>query len=388
MSYPRGLRLHMKKLLLLAACIISVLAATAQTCTLTGAGTVNWATDGTGLVCSEGGSPVGKTTVVIPAGMTLVFNDNDDTWAGTTIEVNGVMEITANPVVYASIRVKDGGSLALVGKLAIGTTPPAGEECDYSLLIDGGGSVTVGSNAADRLSICGKDVMKGAAGGQCNDCGGTNSGQCPYDGKPYCEPTGGFTGPSGYDDDGYDASLPVTLLYFKAMDSDEAVSLQWATTMEENFYKFLVQRSSDGLTFENIAEVEGRGFNIYETESRYSFLDEAPLLGMNYYRLKAVDLDNSYEYSPVKVVKMSGSKKFAVYPNPSNGLAIAFRANFSPQENDRIFLIDQLGVEVFSEVATSNENTIVFESALKPGVYMLRYVSRDFEQVSRVVITR
>jgi len=379
----------MKKLLPLAACFISVFPATAQTCTLTGTGTIVWPTNGTGLVCMEdGGTPVGKTTLVIPAGLTVVFDNNEDTWTGAVIEVQGVLQITANPVIKASIRVKDGGSLDLVGKLSIGTTPPAGEECGYSLLVDAGGTVTVGSNAADRLSICGADIMKGAAGGQCNDCGGTNSGQCPYNGKPYCQPAGGFTGPSGYDDDGYDASLPVKLLFFDAIALEGMISVQWATSMEENFYQFLVQRSSDGLTFEDIGAVEGQGFNIYDIESKYSFLDEAPLLGMNYYRLKAVDLDNSYEYSAVKAVKMNGPKRFTVYPNPSNGVAISFRTNFSVQESDRIFLIDQLGEEVFSAMTTSNEHTIVFENALKPGVYMLRYVSQGFEQVSRVVVTR
>ena len=83
---------------------------------------------------------------------------------------------------------------------------------------------------------------------------------------------------------------------------------------------------------------------------------------------------------------MSGSKKLAVYPNPSNGERISFRANFHYQESDRIVLIDQLGVEVFNRLAANMENHILFPNVLQPGIYMLRYTSKDFEQVARVVV--
>lgn len=374
----------MKKLSLITAICFAVFTAHAQTCTVTGGNPLNWSNNGAAVACAEGGNALGKTTLVIPFGMTVIFNDNTDTWTGTTIEIYGVLQIAANPVINSNVRVKNGGVLDLLGKLSLGTNTPS---CNYSLIVESGGTVTVGPTAADRLAICGVDVMRGGGLGACNDCGGTFSGQCPYDGKPYCQPPGGFTGPTAYDESGYNPSLPVELLYFNAVGTNEVVSLAWATTMEENFSEFIIQRSADGMLYEDIGNVQGQGFNIYDIESKYSFVDEAPFLGTNYYRLKAVDLDNSHEFSEVKAVRMNGSKKLAVYPNPSNGESISFRLNFSAQESDRIYLIDQLGVEILNDLATSMENTIVFHQVLKPGVYMLRYVSRDFEQVTRVVVT-
>lgn len=376
----------MKKLLLLATFFVSSLAA-AQTCTVTGASPYNWPASSASVSCSEGGNASGASVVVIPFGMTVIFDTNTDTWTGTRIEVYGTMRVTANPVVYANLRVKAGGLLDLVGKLSLGMSDPS---CNYNLIVDAGGTVTVGASASDRLSICGVDIMRGGGLGSCNNCGGTYSGRCPYspENKPYCQPPGGFTGPAAYGQFGYDESLPVELLYFHVDLSGEAIALKWATIVEENFHKFFIQRSADGLTFEDIGEVEGQGFNIYDVESKYSFVDEAPILGTNYYRLKAVDVDNSYEYFQVKAARVKGSKKIAVYPNPSNGETIAFRANFNYDESDRIILIDQLGVEVFNGMASIVGNKIIFPNALQPGVYMLRYISRDSDQVSRVVVKR
>ena len=371
----------MKKLLLLATLFVSSSAA-AQVCTVTGTSPYNWPGNGSSVSCAEGGNPSTATVLVIPAGMTVIFDNSVDTWTGTRIEIYGTMRVTANPVVYASVTVKSGGLLDLQGKLSLGEAATPG--CDYDVVLDGGGRTILGGNSAERLTICGSVIMKGSGG--CNNCSGTFSSQCAYNDEPYCQPNGGFVGPLAFSKDGYNASLPVKLLYFNADASDETVSLKWATIVEENFYKFVVQRSGDGLMFEDIGKVAGQGFNIYEIESKYSFIDEAPTLGMNYYRLKAVDLDNSNEYSTVQAVQIQGPKKLAVYPNPSNGERIAFRSNFGYQESDRIIIIDQLGVEVFSGLASATESTITFQNPLQPGVYMLRYIAKDVEHVTRVVV--
>ena len=85
--------------------------------------------------------------------------------------------------------------------------------------------------------------------------------------------------------------LPVKITYFYATLRSSVVELRWATIMEENFQKFIVQRSSNGIEFEDLGMLPGRGFDIYDIESKYSFEDDNPFVGFNYYRLKAVDLD-------------------------------------------------------------------------------------------------
>lgn len=371
----------MKKLLLIVAFSLPA-AAIAQTCTVTGSSPLNWPTNGSGVVCAEGGNAVGKTTVVIPSGMTVVFNNAADTWTGTRIEIFGTMQVTANATLYSSITVKSGGLLHLQAKLALGEATP---ECNYDVRIGDGGTVLVDETAADRLVVCGTVLMKGL--GACNTCGGTLSGACAWNGDPYCEPVGGFQGPLAYDKNGYNASLPVKLLSFHAKASDnETVSLTWATNVEENFLKFVIQHSSDGVTFEKIGEVAGQGFNIYNIESRYSFSHDTPLLGWNYYRLKAVDLDNSFEYFQVKGARVQGSPKVEVYPNPSAGKEIIYHTNFSPSESARVVLLNQFGVEVHNAAASTSENIIPLPETLPAGVYLLRYLTNDVQQTVKVLV--
>lgn len=82
--------------------------------------------------------------------------------------------------------------------------------------------------------------------------------------------------------------LPVNLLFFEGSVLKRKVLLTWATSMEENFNRFSVERSTDGDVFSEIGSVQGIG----ETGMRndYSFEDISPVSGRMYCRLKAVDL--------------------------------------------------------------------------------------------------
>jgi len=351
-------------------------AAFSQTCTLSG-GPISW-DNASPPACNEGGNAntPGKTVLVIPAGVTVNFDDNTDTWTGTRIEVYGTLNVSKNIALQASIAVFNGGLFVISGKVDLGS----GGGCPYTITIYTGGTVDVGSTGSDRLSICGVNLMNGNDP-QCNPCS-----VCAYNGHPYCEPAGGFTGPLGYSETGYNGTLPVRLLYFTATLQDTKVNLNWATTAEEDFGKFIVERSSGGIDFEAVGEVPGMGRNIYDIQSTYEFIDRAPLLGFNYYRLKAVDLDSKYEYFGVVVVKLSGAKQVSVYPNPASGKSISFDINFNPTEGDQVMFINSLGIELRRQLVSEFENEIAFDNDLSPGVYLLKYLSHDFESTSRVMV--
>ncbi len=98
------------------------------------------------------------------------------------------------------------------------------------------------------------------------------------------------------------SSLPVELTHFKARKAESQVVLDWATASETNNSHFLVQRKT-GDAWQALGRVEGHGTS---TEARhYTFTDDKPQEGANYYRLKQVDFDGSTEYSKIKSVKFS-----------------------------------------------------------------------------------
>lgn len=106
--------------------------------------------------------------------------------------------------------------------------------------------------------------------------------------------------------------LPITLYSFTARSTERAIDLEWITTNEQDNEKFLIERSTDGRSFSVIGEVPGAG----TTEDRqvYTFTDKSPLRGPNYYRLKQIDYDGTFDYSPIETATFAVAGKVTVYP--------------------------------------------------------------------------
>ena len=112
--------------------------------------------------------------------------------------------------------------------------------------------------------------------------------------------------------------LPIILSDFSVAKSEHTVVLNWETASEINSDYFEVQRSTDGYHYQTITMVAAA--NNSSSTLNYSTVDQDPTNGLNFYRLKQVDLDGSYTYSDVRTITLeSASSDLAVYPNPSTG---------------------------------------------------------------------
>jgi hypothetical protein len=110
--------------------------------------------------------------------------------------------------------------------------------------------------------------------------------------------------------------LPVELVNFVAYPQGRSVILEWQTASERNNSHFLVERSADGRSFAAIAQVAGAGSG--SQFRNYQSIDLHPLRGLNYYRLRQVDFDGQFEFSPVRVVDFIGkAPEMAVFPVPA-----------------------------------------------------------------------
>jgi hypothetical protein len=113
-----------------------------------------------------------------------------------------------------------------------------------------------------------------------------------------------------------DSALKVSLDKFSGKSIGEEVQLEWRTLTEINNSHFEVQRSSDGVHFQTIGNVQGSGNSTKPEE--YEFIDKNPLVNVNYYRLKQVDFDGKASTSPIVAVKVSGGgSELSVYANKS-----------------------------------------------------------------------
>jgi hypothetical protein len=177
------------------------------------------------------------------------------------------------------------------------------------------------------------------------------------------------------------AVLPIKLISFVAVRSGKSIRLTWVTAMEKNFSHFQLERASENLNFIPLENIEGKGS--LEATTSYGCEDKSPQTGKNYYRLKSIDYDGSFEYSPVALVDFKSDKQVMVYPNPALGGNINIRTNFSPQEGDRVEIYNNLGLKLMEFEIMTNENALPFNSTIKQGSYLLRYISRAHTQVIR-----
>lgn len=118
-------------------------------------------------------------------------------------------------------------------------------------------------------------------------------------------------------------TLPVTLQSFSAVRQNEAVKVSWTTATESDIKNYTVERSLDARTYTDLRTVSS-----YNTPgSNYQVTDERPLPGLSYYRLKILEEDGQFKYSPVVSVFLSTASDMRISPSPWSGGSELFIAN-------------------------------------------------------------
>jgi hypothetical protein len=111
--------------------------------------------------------------------------------------------------------------------------------------------------------------------------------------------------------------LPIELLDFFLEYKENYVEVNWSTLSEINNDHFDIQRSIDTDSWESIGIVSGAGNS--NSRNNYYFIDEKPFTGTSFYRIKQLDYDGKWTYSPTAVMEINNPHSFAVktYPNPA-----------------------------------------------------------------------
>jgi hypothetical protein len=112
-------------------------------------------------------------------------------------------------------------------------------------------------------------------------------------------------------------ALPIGTASFTARSQQHAVNLEWTTATEQNSSYFTIERSQDGLNWNNIGQVTAAGNS--QDLLQYNYVDQKPITGANYYRLQEVAADGSSAYSPIRNVDFAGAAAtISWYPNPTH----------------------------------------------------------------------
>jgi hypothetical protein len=161
--------------------------------------------------------------------------------------------------------------------------------------------------------------------------------------------------------------LPIELSLFEAKASQKAVLLTWKTESEKDNATFNIEHSTDGKDFKNIGQVKGQGTT--NAAHTYTFDHTTPSVKTNYYRLKQVDFNGTFTYSPVRTVvfEPNGKDKLLI----KNALvrdALDIETNDNAATTIRIF--NTFGQQVMTLKGQGTQHISV--GSLPVGLYIIR----------------
>ncbi len=163
--------------------------------------------------------------------------------------------------------------------------------------------------------------------------------------------------------------VPVTWLYIKAqlLTTDNTI-IQWATAQETNSLLFDIEWSINGVNFVKIGSLAAKGNS--SIVSTYNYIHTKAANGINYYRIKQMDVDGKFKYSEIVKVFQKQKGTLTIYPNPATTL---IQLDFSGKEKTVLIAIfDAQGKQI---IQTSIQNTSPLKlnvQALPTGKYFLQ----------------
>jgi predicted esterase len=174
-------------------------------------------------------------------------------------------------------------------------------------------------------------------------------------------------------------TLPLTWENVTAFAKGNTVSLEWQVSNEQQVKNYEVEKSNNGADWISIANIKPQAGQGRKT---YRFTDELPFDHINYYRVKQIDLDQRFSYSPVKTaaIRLSGLR-VNVLPNPFSS-SLQLKVN----GKNRIALVELFnssGSRIISEKKSLDGSALNFSldglGSLPDGVYFLKLTSENGE---------
>lgn len=173
--------------------------------------------------------------------------------------------------------------------------------------------------------------------------------------------------------------LPVELSDWKIECTDDGVLAKWTTETELNNDHFLLEKSRDGITWNEVAKIQGAGNS--NTALNYDYFDKN-ILGLSYYRLKQVDFDGKVTIFDVKSTNcVNDWDKINVYPNPANTKIYIE----SPAKDYDVKILDVQG-KLLKSFPISDLINEVDISNLANGVYLLEFSHNSSRHTKRIVV--
>ena len=173
---------------------------------------------------------------------------------------------------------------------------------------------------------------------------------------------------------------PLNLNRFNASLLNKQASLAWSTSNEINVNGFEIERSNDGTSFNNVGFIAANN----TARNNYLFTDVVSINTATYYRLKMIDKDGSFKYSPTVVLNGKASIKLDVFPNPVTNSVIVSHAKAGTNGAIKIVTVDGRNIITYN-VQTSATQSNIDVSKLTKGNYLVVF-ENDGTRVSTQLV--
>lgn len=178
------------------------------------------------------------------------------------------------------------------------------------------------------------------------------------------------------------SALPVTLVSFDVQKVNSTAKLTWTTEQELNSKHFVIERSPNGSSWSSFATLNAAGYS--SIRKNYTLFDNAPMNGVNFYRLKMVDNDGSYEYSKIRQAIFNTNYTAEVAPNPAKDVINLFVTK-TGNLPAKIELVNVEGKVMYK--TTSNQTHIPINTqGMAKGLYFVKVIETGKVSTIRVML--
>jgi len=168
------------------------------------------------------------------------------------------------------------------------------------------------------------------------------------------------------------ADLNMEVLQFKGDPKNDVVALDWKITTEKNLAYTIIEKSKDGIHFEAIGKMQALHHSASFLPVLYHFEDEQPFVGINYYRLMLVNLDEQYECHAILAVEMENypAKTIKIQTPIPESPILKILLNKIPESQATLSLVDLNGRVLQAATLGSDVSSYTFDiSQLSKGYY-------------------
>ncbi len=171
--------------------------------------------------------------------------------------------------------------------------------------------------------------------------------------------------------------LPVQFISFEAKLVENIVEIKWKTGGENNNNYFTIEKSQDGISFEEFKRVKGAGNS--NSVNNYAATDYNPNIGVTYYRIKQTDMDGKSGYSSIVIVKFYQQQQviMEIFPNPANEEKVNLQmVGLGAKEKVVLQIYDNASRLIYKNVIALNANGVIAEvinlpARIAPGIYIV-----------------